>query len=83
MAEVKTCVASIGGGSLAAGGLTSAIELTTVFLKFASMPFMILTGIGTIAFLSAADIIQDKMIKRSMNKSDVVIKTQRRPQIDV
>jgi|GEM_PF-4783038 len=86
MAQIKTCVASIGGGGLAAGsafGGSICADFLLVALKFASMPASLTVTMVTLAFLGTVDYIEDKMIARAMKNGDVTIKSHRRPKIDL
>lgn len=76
LAEVKTCIASIGSGSIMA-------DIAVTAFNFVAMPAILTVGFAAIAFLATVDYVQDKMIERSMNKGDVKIRIAKPPQIDI
>ncbi len=76
LAEIKTCIASIGSGSIMA-------DVAVTAFKFVAMPALLTVGIASIAFLATVDYVSDKMTERALDKGDVKIKTVKRPQIDI
>ena len=76
LAEIKSCVASIGGGTVMA-------NIAFTAFKFAATPIIITAGLTAIAFLGAVDFIQDKMTARAMNNGEVSVKTHRRSKLDL
>ena len=74
LAEVKTCIASIGSGSIMA-------DIAVTAFKFVAMPAILMTGMAAIVFLATVDYVSDKMEARAMNKGDVKIKTAKHPKI--
>lgn len=76
LAEIKTCVASIGGGGIMADVAYSAFQAV-------ALPAVVILAGSTIAFLAGVDFIQDKMIQHAMDNGDVRIRTWRRPKIDI
>lgn len=74
VAHVKTCAASIGGGIVSA-------EIAYTAFNIVAIPVVFVAGITAISFLSAVDIIHDKMIARAMKNGDVTVRSHRRPKI--
>jgi hypothetical protein len=75
LAEIKTGVAAIGGGTLAADAVYS------VFNMVAAPAFLIVVT-PVFVFLVAVDNISDFMVNRAMKNGEVKVKSHRRPKID-
>lgn len=76
LAEVKTCIASIGSGSIMA-------DIAVTAFKFVAMPAILMTGMAAIVFLATVDYVSDKMVEKSLDKGHIKIKQSKRPKIDI
>lgn len=76
MAELKTCVAAIGGGGIAGDVIFSLFNAL-------AMPVVACGCAAAITFLSSVDIISDKMVDRSMRRGEVKAKILKCPGLDL
>jgi hypothetical protein len=74
MAELGACAMAIGGGGVVG-------QVAYMAFNAVAMP-VLAVGAGAVLFLGAMDKIHDVMCFRALNRGQVQIKTQRRPQID-